>query len=71
MSSDPAAVKYAELLGDWLEAEGYTHCFLVAGGGCMHLIDGFRTRFVCIPVVRSSFALGRNAGTRPNEGRSP
>jgi acetolactate synthase-1/2/3 large subunit len=51
VSSDPAAVKYAELLGDWLEAEGYTHCFLVAGGGCMHLIDGFRTRFVCIPVV--------------------
>ena len=44
-------MKYAELLGDWLLAEGYTHCFMVAGGGCMHLIDGFRTRFTCIPVV--------------------
>lgn len=44
-------VKYADILGDWLVAEGYTHCFMVAGGGCMHLIDGFRSRFTCIPVV--------------------
>lgn len=43
--------KYADILGDWLVAEGYTHCFMVAGGGCMHLIDGFRSRFTCIPVV--------------------
>lgn len=43
--------KYADILGEWLVAEGYTHCFLVAGGGCMHLIDGFRSRFTCIPVV--------------------
>lgn len=51
MPSDRVAPKYAELLGDWLLSEGYTHCFMVAGGGCMHLIDGFRTRFTCIPVV--------------------
>ena len=38
-------------MGDWLVELGYTHCFLVAGGGSMHLIDGFRTRFTCIPVV--------------------
>lgn len=44
-------VKYADLIGDWLRELGYTHCFLVAGGGCMHLIDAFRKRFVCIPVV--------------------
>lgn len=44
-------VKYADLIGDWLVELGYTHCFLVAGGGCMHLIDAFRKRFVCIPVV--------------------
>ncbi len=43
--------KYADVLGDWLVAMGYTHCFMVAGGGCMHLIDGFRSRFKCIPVV--------------------
>ncbi|MEN9632297.1 MAG: hypothetical protein RL077_701 [Verrucomicrobiota bacterium] len=38
-------------MGDWLVGLGYTHCFMVAGGGSMHLIDGFRTRFTCIPVV--------------------
>lgn len=44
-------LKYSELLGEWLKELGYTHCFMLAGGGCMHLIDGFRSRFVCIPVV--------------------
>ena len=43
--------KYANVLGDWLHEEGFTHCFMVAGGGCMHLIDAFRSRFTCIPVV--------------------
>jgi acetolactate synthase-1/2/3 large subunit len=43
--------KYADILGDWLVEEGFTHCFMVAGGGCMHLIDGFRSRFQCVPVV--------------------
>ena len=43
--------KYADVLGDWLVEMGYTHCFMLAGGGCMHLIDGFRSRFNCIPVV--------------------
>ncbi len=43
--------KYSSVMGDWLIELGYTHCFLVAGGGSMHLIDGFRTRFTCIPVV--------------------
>lgn len=45
------SVKYSELLGDWLKALGYTHCFMLAGGGCMHLIDGFRSRFTIVPVV--------------------
>jgi acetolactate synthase-1/2/3 large subunit len=44
-------IKYSDLLGDWLIELGYTHCFMLAGGGCMHLIDGFRSRFHCIPVV--------------------
>jgi acetolactate synthase-1/2/3 large subunit len=43
--------KYAELIGDWLVELGYTHCFLLPGGGCMHLVDSFRSRFECIPVV--------------------
>ena len=35
----------------WLQEMGYTHCFFVAGGNIMHLLDGARTRFRCIPVV--------------------
>jgi acetolactate synthase-1/2/3 large subunit len=44
-------VKYSDLLGQWLVELGYSHCFFVAGGGIMHLLDGFRNRFECIPVV--------------------
>lgn len=51
MSKDFQLTKYSELLAEWLVELGYTHCFMVAGGGCMHLIDGFRTRFKCIPVA--------------------
>jgi acetolactate synthase-1/2/3 large subunit len=49
--STPAITKYADLVSDWLVAEGYTHCFFVAGGNIMHLLDGLRTRMVCVPVV--------------------
>jgi acetolactate synthase-1/2/3 large subunit len=49
--NEPKQSKYSDVLGDWLVAAGYTHCFMVAGGGCMHLIDGFRSRFTVIPVV--------------------
>ncbi|HEY0865566.1 MAG TPA: thiamine pyrophosphate-dependent enzyme [Lacunisphaera sp.] len=49
--NEPAGPKYSEVLADWLVGLGYTHCFMVAGGGCMHLIDGFRSRFTIVPVV--------------------
>lgn len=48
---DPTGTKYSEVLADWLVELGYTHCFMVAGGGCMHLIDGFRSKFTIVPVV--------------------
>lgn len=44
-------VKYAEVFADWLVDLGYTHCFFVAGGNIMHLLDGVRTRMTCIPTV--------------------
>lgn len=44
-------MKYAEQFCDWLLDEGYTHCFFVAGGNIMHLLDAARTRFTCIPFV--------------------
>ena len=51
MENPSENLKYSDLLAEWLVELGYTHCFMVAGGGCMHLIDGFRKRFQCIPVV--------------------
>jgi acetolactate synthase-1/2/3 large subunit len=43
--------KYADVLVSWLQELGYTHCFFVAGGNIMHLIDGIRERMTCIPTV--------------------
>jgi acetolactate synthase-1/2/3 large subunit len=42
---------YSEQFTQWLQDEGYTHCFFVAGGNIMHLLNAVRTRLVCIPVV--------------------
>lgn len=50
-SAQSTPSKYAEQLTDWLVELGYTHCYFVAGGNIMHLLDGARTRFTCIPVV--------------------
>ena len=36
---------------DWLAAAGYTHCFFVAGGNVMHLLESASQRFKCIPFV--------------------
>jgi acetolactate synthase I/II/III large subunit len=44
-------VKYADLVAEWLEELGYTHCFFVAGGNIMHLLDGMRKRMTCVPFV--------------------
>jgi acetolactate synthase-1/2/3 large subunit len=47
----PQPVKYSDQLIDWLVELGYTHCFFVAGGNIMHLLDSARTRLKCIAVV--------------------
>jgi acetolactate synthase-1/2/3 large subunit len=45
-------MKYAEHLCEKLKVkENYTHCYFVAGGNIMHLLDAARSRFECIPVV--------------------
>jgi len=36
---------------DRLVEEGYTHCFFLAGGNIMHLLNGARTRFDTRPFV--------------------
>ena len=43
--------KYSDLLADWLVSLGYTHCFFVAGGNIMHLLESCSHRFTCIAVV--------------------
>lgn len=45
------SVKYADLVAEWLTELGYTHCFFVAGGNIMHLLDGVRKRMTCVPFV--------------------
>ena len=44
-------MKYSDQFVDWLAEEGYTHCFFVAGGNIMHLLDSVRTRMICVPFV--------------------
>ena len=44
-------MKYSDLVVDWLCELGYTHCFFVAGGNIMHLLDGVRKRMTCVPFV--------------------
>ena len=43
--------KYSDLLAEWLVELGYTHCFFVAGGNIMHLLESFSHKLTCIPVV--------------------
>jgi acetolactate synthase-1/2/3 large subunit len=47
----PAPVRHADEVMEWLRELGYTHCFFVAGGNIMHLLNGARTRFACVPFV--------------------
>lgn len=44
-------MKYSDRLAIWLSELGYTHCFFVAGGNIMHLLESCSQRFVCIPVI--------------------
>lgn len=48
--------KYSDLIVDWLIESGYTHCFFLAGGNIMHLLDSVRTKMICIPVIHEAAA---------------
>jgi acetolactate synthase I/II/III large subunit len=50
-------MKYSDQLAIWLSELGYTHCFFVAGGNIMHLLESCSHKFVCVPVVHE-FAAG-------------
>ena len=44
-------MKFSDQLVQWLKSEGYTHCFFVAGGNIMHLLNSVRNEMICIPFV--------------------
>lgn len=66
--------KYSDQLAEWLVEEGYTHCFFVAGGNIMHILDSLRTRMNCIPFVHEVGAtIGAeyfNASRDDNHGKA-
>jgi acetolactate synthase-1/2/3 large subunit len=41
----------------WLKDLGFTHCFFLAGGGSMHLLDAASKNFICVPVVHEVSAV--------------
>ena len=43
--------KYSDQFVLWLKEMGYTHCFFVAGGNIMHLLESASKVFTCIPVI--------------------
>lgn len=44
-------VKFSDLFADVLVELGFTHCFLVAGGNIMHLIESLSARLTMVPVI--------------------
>ena len=44
-------MKYSDQIALWLAELGYTHCFFVAGGNIMHLLESCSHTLTCIPVV--------------------
>ncbi len=44
-------MKFSDTFVDWLVDQGYTHCFFVAGGNIMHLLNSVRLKMVCVPFV--------------------
>lgn len=43
--------KYSDWMAEWLKESGYTHCFFVAGGNIMHLLESISHHMTCVPVV--------------------
>ena len=46
-----STTKFSDLLTDKLLELGYSHCYFVAGGNIMHLLNSVRSRFICIPFA--------------------
>ena len=44
-------MKYSDCVAEWLTQLGYTHCFYVAGGNIMHLLESLSHRLECRAVI--------------------
>jgi acetolactate synthase-1/2/3 large subunit len=44
-------MKYSDQIGEWLVEMGYTTCFFVGGGHCMHLVESLSRKLRGVPVV--------------------
>jgi len=44
-------MKYSDVFVSWLVDMGYTHCFYVAGGNIMHVLESASHKLTCVPVV--------------------
>jgi acetolactate synthase I/II/III large subunit len=44
-------MNYADQVMNWLKELGFTHCFFVAGGNSMHLLNSARQNMECVPFV--------------------
>lgn len=44
-------MKYSDAILGWLKASGYSHCYFVAGGNIMHLLNSARQTLICVPMV--------------------
>ena len=50
-------IKYSDVVFQWLKWSGYSHCYFVAGGNIMHLLNSARQTMVCVPVVHEVAAV--------------
>jgi acetolactate synthase-1/2/3 large subunit len=50
-------MKYSDCLFQWLVDLGYTHCYFVAGGNIMHLLNSARQTMICVPTVHEVAAV--------------
>jgi len=66
--------KFSDLLTDKLLEFGYSHCYFVAGGNIMHLLNSVRSRFTCIPFAHEVGAAiateYHNASISGSQGRA-
>ena len=47
-------INYSDKLSKWLKDEGYTHCFFIAGGNIMHILNSLRKDFEMVPFVHEA-----------------